>query len=140
MAKKKITKESKRRLMIFGILSIVFIVYFCVTMISYIVNYSSLKNEENNLNKELINLQNEKKELKTEILKLNDPDYIVRYAKEKYLYSKDGEYVIKIEDNNIFETTEKKESYTVYIVLGIIAFILCLLFLKKKNTSKWSIL
>ena len=28
--------------------------------------------------------------------KLQDPDYIARYAREKYLYSKDGEFIIKI--------------------------------------------
>ena len=28
--------------------------------------------------------------------KLQDPDYIARYAREKYFYSKDGEYIIKI--------------------------------------------
>ena len=28
--------------------------------------------------------------------KLQDPDYIARYAREKYLYSKDGEFILKI--------------------------------------------
>ena len=28
--------------------------------------------------------------------KLQDPDYIARDAREKYLYSKDGEFIIKI--------------------------------------------
>ena len=31
--------------------------------------------------------------------KLQNPDYIARYAREKYSYSKDGEYVLQIPDD-----------------------------------------
>ena len=36
--------------------------------------------------------------LKDEINKLQDPEYMAKYAREKYLYSKNGEIIIKIED------------------------------------------
>jgi cell division protein DivIC len=39
----------------------------------------------------------EEEKLQSEIIKLQDPDYVARYAREKYLYSKDGEIIIKIE-------------------------------------------
>jgi len=45
----------------------------------------------------------ESKDLKNEINKLQDKDYVARYARENYLYTKDGEYVIKV------DTEEKKE-------------------------------
>ena len=32
------------------------------------------------------------------VAKLQDPDYVARYAREKYLYSKDGEIIIRIPD------------------------------------------
>lgn len=35
--------------------------------------------------------------LKSEVTKLNDSDYLARYAKEKYLYSSDGEIIIRFE-------------------------------------------
>ncbi|MFI3260808.1 MAG: septum formation initiator family protein [bacterium] len=35
--------------------------------------------------------------LKSEVTKLSDPDYVARYAKEKYLYSTDGEIIIRFE-------------------------------------------
>ena len=35
-------------------------------------------------------------ELKATVTKLQDPDYVARYAREKYLYSKDGEIIIRI--------------------------------------------
>ena len=36
--------------------------------------------------------------LKEEINRLQDPEYMAKYAREKYLYSKNGEIIIKIED------------------------------------------
>ena len=40
----------------------------------------------------------EEESLKEEINKLQDPEYMAKYAREKYLYSKDDEIVIKIEE------------------------------------------
>ena len=34
--------------------------------------------------------------LESEVAKLQDPEYIARYAREKYLYSKKGEFIIKL--------------------------------------------
>ena len=41
-------------------------------------------------------LVSEEELLEKEVNKLQDPEYIAKYAREKYLYSKDGEYIIKI--------------------------------------------
>ena len=35
--------------------------------------------------------------LKSEISKLEDEEYVARYAREKFLYSKDGEIIIKLD-------------------------------------------
>lgn len=136
MAKKNI-KKSKLRLMIFGTASIFVISYFCFTLFSYLYNYSSLKKEEKKLNENLIILQEKKQELKTEIVKLNDPDYIIRYAKENYLYSSNGEYVIKLDEKKQEEVLDKENNdYIVYIILVIFIISLITLFIKRKNTSK----
>ena len=47
---------------------------------------------------ELSLLKDKEDELKGQVNKLQDPDYIARYAREKYLYSKDGEIIIRIPD------------------------------------------
>ena len=41
-------------------------------------------------------LQKEEEELKADVERLQDPVYVARYAREKYLYSKDGEFIIKL--------------------------------------------
>ena len=92
---RKISKKSKRRLMTFGVLSVFAIGYFCFTLIGYIYNYFSLQREEKVLKTELIDLKDKRDYLKIEMQKLNDPAYVVRYAKEKFLYSSDNEFVIK---------------------------------------------
>lgn len=56
-------------------------------------------------NQEISILQNSYEELldteealKAEVQKLQDPDYVERYAKEKFLYTKDDEIIIRKTD------------------------------------------
>lgn len=46
----------------------------------------------------LENLKEKEEELNSVVTKLSNPDYVARYAREKYLYSKDGEIIIRIPD------------------------------------------
>ena len=137
---KRVSKKSKRRLMIFGVLSILAIGYFFVTLFSYIYNYISLRNEEKKLRDELVSLQDEKANLKIEIEKLNDPEYVARYAKENFLYSADGEYVIKIETEEQEKITDTVNNNYVYItIISLIAVLILFLISrrkKKKSASK----
>lgn len=134
--KKKVSKASKRRLMIFGILSIMAIVYFFVTLFGYTYSYISLKKEENNLKNQLVSLQDKKANLKIEIQKLNDPEYVARYAKENYLYSADGEYVLKIDTTEDTEDNVVTNNNNVYYIIGIILFLICLLIFRRKKKEK----
>ena len=62
------------------------------------MNCNKNKKETAALKNEYESLLNEKDMLKSEIMKMQDPDYIARYAKEKYFYSSDGEYIIKMDE------------------------------------------
>ena len=133
---RKVTKKSKRRLLIFGIISVIAIGYFFVTLVSYSYSYISLKSEEINLNNELISLQEKKEFLKNEIVKLNDPEYVIRYAKENYLYSEDGEYVLMLEDDAVNEVNHNNNN-NIYYIIGTIVFLIIILILsRKKEKSK----
>ena len=44
-------------------------------------------------------LLEEEKQLKSDVNKLQDPDYVARYAREKYLYTRDGELIIRMPDS-----------------------------------------
>lgn len=41
-------------------------------------------------------LQKEEKSLSSDVLKLSDDEYMMRYAKEKYMYSSDGEIILRL--------------------------------------------
>jgi len=92
--KSRIAKASKKRLVVFGTLSIFIICYFIFTIGLYLYNIGSLNIKKDNLNNNLKELKREEKKLTTEIEKLQDHDYIAKYAREHYSYSKNGEYII----------------------------------------------
>lgn len=136
MARKKVTKASKRRLLIFGSLSITLIIYFLVSLSTYMIDIYNLKKDRKDLEKELIELQKQEDALGTQIEMLKDVDYLARYARENYLYSKDGEIVLKIEDSDKDETTNNSglsfdRKYIFYAGGGMIGILVLYVILKK---------
>ena len=99
MAKKKKRKTSKSKirifisLIVFGAVTVA-LGYNCMTNIKKI---QEMKKEKKELENKLIVLQEEKEILETDISKLQDPDYIAKYVREKYFYSKDGELILRLE-------------------------------------------
>jgi len=133
---KKISKKSKHRLALFAPLSLIMIIFFVFTLFSYTINIINLTNQEKELQEKLLSLELEEKDLNKEIIKLKDPEYIAKYAREKYYYSKDGEYVIKIEENNEIEKeNEDNINYNNYIIYGgfLILFIIFVFIIKRKS-------
>lgn len=79
-----------------GVGSILIILITTATIGSYWVEIYDKYKEKQQLEEKLIGLQEKEDELRADAERLKDPDYIARYAREKYLYSKDGEFIIKI--------------------------------------------
>ncbi len=73
-------------------------VLFVSSIFSYISQINETKKEISMLEKTYKDSLAEEENLKDEINKLQDPEYMAKYAREKYLYSKDDEIVIKIEE------------------------------------------
>ena len=96
MAKSKATMKRRRRMLFLGLSSIIVIVATTFTIGKYWIEIYDKYQEKKHLEKELISLKNKEKQLKVDANKLQDPDYVARYAREKYLYSKDGEFILKI--------------------------------------------
>ena len=99
MTRKKVPKKAKRRLLIFGPLAVFVIIYCLFTFVTTSINLYNLRKEEKMLNKKLAGLKADADSLKNEINKLQDKEYIARYARENYLYTKNGEYVIKLDED-----------------------------------------
>ena len=58
-----------------------------------------MKEQKKELEDRINSLKEEEKILESDIQKLEDPSYVARYAREKYLYSKDGEIIIRLPDS-----------------------------------------
>lgn len=135
--KKSMKKKAKRRLMFFGTLSCFMIAYFIFSSTLAIIKIVNLNNEKKALNKELKSLKKDETDLAVEIEKLKDPDYLARYARENYLYSKDGEYIIKLDDQEKEKETEEKVDWKdykyVFVGGGVFVVILVIWLIKKVN-------
>lgn len=91
------TKKDKRRLLILMAAFVPLLILFITNTTSYIsIIYSNFK-EKKELENKYHEILEEEELLKSEISKLQDEEYVARYAREKYLYSKDGEIIIKID-------------------------------------------
>ena len=66
----------------------------------------------------------EAEQLEIEIESLNDPEYLAKYARENYSYSKDGEYIIKLKDTEDKIEKVDDELNKDYIVVGLVIFII----------------
>ena len=96
MAKRKNKAKKKLRFFSLGLISIFIIVAVTFTLGKYWIEIYEKYEQKKALEKKLIALQEKELQLKVDADKLQDPDYIARYAREKYLYSKNGEFIIKI--------------------------------------------
>lgn len=70
--------------------------------------------EKKKFQEELEVLKDTEDELKGQVNKLQDPDYIARYARENYSYSKNGEYIIKLNEED--KTKNDDVSFSQFVV------------------------
>ena len=96
MAKSASRKKSRRRMILLGFTSIIIIFVMTFTIGKYWVEIFEKYQEKKELDKELTLLKEKEEELKVDAKKLQNPDYVARYAREKYRYSKDGEFILQI--------------------------------------------
>ena len=98
--KKQSNHKTKMRFLILGLSSIAVIITVALTVGKYWVEIFDKYKEKQALEKELVSLQEKEKELELDAKKLQDSEYIARYAREKYFYSKEGEFIIKIPEDD----------------------------------------
>lgn len=89
-------KKARRRFFVLGLFSIFVILSTVITIGKYWVEIFEKYKEKNTLEEELTALKEKEEELSVDANKLQNPEYIARYAREKYLYSKDGEIILQI--------------------------------------------
>ena len=94
--KKVAMKKNAKRLLVFGFFSIAIISFVLVSVLKIVNQIVDKYREASILEDKMASLEEEEKDLNNEIKKLQDSDYLARYAREKYFYSKNGELIIRI--------------------------------------------
>ena len=96
MAKR--TKKDKRRVLLGLLVISIMLSYLTVFIYNYWNQILTNEKEKIRLTEEYEALLKTEDELNSEITKMQDPEYIAKYAREKYGYSKNDEFIIKVED------------------------------------------
>ncbi len=92
----KKTKKEKKRLFVISVVIILLVVSLVSSVAGDWTKIMENKSKITNLNKQYNDLLSEEEKLVSEVTKLQDDDYIVRFAKEKFLYSENGELIIRM--------------------------------------------
>lgn len=98
--KRRQKKKFRARMVLFVPMCLCLVIILGITIGKYWVDIVSKYHENNILMKDLQSLKEKEAALTVDVEKLQDPEYIARYAREKYLYSKDGEVIIRIPDED----------------------------------------
>ncbi len=86
----------KRRVLLLTTLCFLICGYIIYSLGSIFYEVTLKKKENVALSSQLEELKDEQEALKVEVNKLKDPEYVAKYAREKYLYSKKNEYIFRI--------------------------------------------
>ncbi len=96
-SKKKVTmKKNAKRILVFGFFSFAIIIFVLISVLKIVNQIVDKYKEAHELEEKMADLNEKEDDLNNEIKKLQDSDYLARYAREKYFYSKDGELIIRI--------------------------------------------
>ena len=92
----KTSEKAKLRIRIYLTVIALLLGFFGYKMYYYWPKIYSNYQEKRVLEAKYNDLLEEEDTLSGDIVKLQDPEYVARYAREKYLYSKNGEIIIRI--------------------------------------------
>ena len=94
---KRRTRKERKRLFLISLTIILLLVSFAASIYNNFMQILNNKREIMLLTKEYEDLLDTEKILASEVTKMQDPNYVARYAKEKYLYSEKDEVIIRFD-------------------------------------------
>ena len=94
--KKQKAKKSALRFLVFGLSCFLITIAITLSITKLWSEIYTKYKEKAELESKITALKKEEEELSIDVEKMQDPEYVGRYLREKYFYSKDGEYIIRI--------------------------------------------
>ena len=141
MSAKKANKKAQRRLTIYTIIFIMVVAGIIYYVPNYIIQIIDKYQEKNELLAGLDDLQEEQENLEKEVAQLSDASYVAKIARQKYLFSKDGEIIIKVNDSAEEKKNTKNETFNLeinsdYLTGGVAALIIMVTIIKMKRKKR----
>lgn len=94
----KKTRKEKKRLVIISSMIVILMVLLVHSVARDWTEIMDNNHQIKQLTQEYNDLLKEEEKLASDVTKLQDSDYIARYAKEKFLYSEEGDTLIRMGD------------------------------------------
>ena len=91
------TKKEKKRLRFITIVTMVLLICLISSVSKDWITILENNKKANELSYKYDNLLSDEEKLKSEVTRLHDPNYVARYAKERYYYSSSGEVIIRMD-------------------------------------------
>lgn len=96
--RKSYTAKTNMRMIVIFLFFVTMISTLGYTLFNNLYKINDIKNKLDELEKEKIALSEKEAELEADIKRLSDSEYIARYAREKYFYSKEGEIILRMDE------------------------------------------
>lgn len=103
-------KKDKNRVAFLLVSVVLFLVILVSTVFNDVRQIYNNKKETESLAIQYKELLEEEASLNSEVIKLQDSDYVARYAREKFLYTLDGEKILTIIDSNNNEEVDETKN------------------------------
>ena len=97
--KNRYSFKTRGRMFVFFLFFIFIIATLGYTMLNNLKQINDIRIQKDKLYEEKNRLKEKQESLLADIEKLSDKDYIARYAREKYFYSRPGEIVLRIDED-----------------------------------------
>ncbi len=94
--KKKYSVKTKGRMFIIFMFFSAIIATLSLTFLHNLKRINDMEKEKKMLHLEKEKLKDVEESIESDIKRLSDPEYIARYAREKYFYSRDGELILRM--------------------------------------------
>lgn len=93
------TRKEKKRLIVISLTIVLLLISLFYTVYDNFMQVVENKKSIAFLTTEYEQLLDEQTRLSSQVLKMQDPEYVARYAKEKFLYSLPDEIIIRVDNN-----------------------------------------
>lgn len=94
--KKRYSAKTKGRMLVIFMIFGVIICTLVYTLVTNIKKIRVIDKDIKNLDEEILTLKDDGERLEADIKRHQDPEYRAKYVREKYLYSRDGELILRI--------------------------------------------